>query len=280
MEEEAQQVNSSTKMKRVEGVTYLYCCEKWHERWNNKLMTRWMPRHMFVAENALCCLLCEEMRRQLLPRRRKRLRRMREEAEDEEEESSSRSFEVETLKRCSKKEHRKWWDESYSRWQPLRYFTKDKSRKDGLDYICRFCKREKQKLRREGNKRKLAQMAEDPDAEKECICEQHEEFAGEDVPRMQPLRNFYRDVANPDGRRNYCKPCARELQKLLQKEYARKNKKRKRDPSGTKRCPRCEQELPYSEFHKNMSNKDGVQDCCKFCKSEYDKKRKKNSPLN
>ena len=59
-------------MKRVEGVVYLYCCEKWHERWNDKLMTRWMPRHLFFTENALCCLLCEEMRRQLLPRRHKR----------------------------------------------------------------------------------------------------------------------------------------------------------------------------------------------------------------
>ena len=89
-------------MKRVEGVVYLYCCEKWHERWNHKLMTRWMPRHMFLTERNLACVLCEEMRRQLLPRRRKRLRRMREEAEgedDEEEESSSCSFEVETLKR-------------------------------------------------------------------------------------------------------------------------------------------------------------------------------------
>ena len=113
-------------MKRVEGVVYLYCCEKWHERWNNKLMTRWMPRHMFLTENSLACMLCEEMRRQLLPRRRKRLRRMREEEEEEEEESSSRSFEVETLKRCSRKEHSRWWDESYSRWQPLRYFGKEK----------------------------------------------------------------------------------------------------------------------------------------------------------
>ena len=123
----------------------MYCCEKWHERWNDKLMTRWMPRHMFVAENALCCKLCEEMRRQLLPRRRKRLRRMHEEAEEEEEEKeSSRSFEVETMKRCSCGNHGKWWDESYSRWQPLRYFGKMKAAKDGLNWSCRFCSREEE----------------------------------------------------------------------------------------------------------------------------------------
>ena len=42
-------------MKRVEGVVYLYCCEKWHERWNDKLMTRWMPRHLFLTDNAKNC---------------------------------------------------------------------------------------------------------------------------------------------------------------------------------------------------------------------------------
>ena len=263
-------------MKRVEGVVYLYCCEKWHERWNNKLMTRWMPRHMFLTEQNLPCILCEEMRRQLLPRRRKRLRRMREEVEeeDEEEEESSRSFEVETLKKCGCGNHGKWWDERYSRWQPLRYFGKYTRAKDGLYYSCRFCERERKRLRREANRRKLAQMEEDPDAEKECACEQHEEFAGENVPRMQPLRNFHRDVGNPDGRYNYCKPCKRELDKLQRKEYARLNKKRKRTPRGTKRCPRCEEELPYSAFWKSFSNKDGHHAYCKAC--EQQRKRTNN----
>ena len=114
-------------------------------------------------------------------------------------------------------------------------------------------------------------MEEDPDAEKECKCERHEEFAGEDVPRMQPLRNFYRDVGNPDGRKNFCRPCDRELAKLRQKEYARQNKRRKHDPSGTKRCPRCEQELPYSEFSKHNIQKDGYRSYCKSCVSERKK---------
>ena len=89
---------------------------------------------------------------------------------------------------------------------------------------------------------------------------------------MQPLRNFTRNVGNPDGRRNYCKPCARELQKLRQKEYKKQNKKRKRSPSGTKRCPRCEQELPYSEFSKDNNQKDGHRSYCKTCYNEYQRK--------
>ena len=147
-------------------------------------------------------------------------------------------------------------------------------RKVGLRSPCRFCDREMQRLRRETNKRKLAQMEEDPDAEKECKCEQHEELAGEDVPRTQPLRNFSHHWANPDGRRNYCKPCDRELSKQQRKAHKQQNKKRKRDPSGTKRCPGCEQDLPYSDFHKNSSQKDAHHHYCKACFSESRKKRR------
>ena len=116
-------------------------------------------------------------------------------------------------------------------------------------------------------------MEEDPAGEKECTCEQHEGFAGEDVPRMQPLRNFHRHVGHPDGRHNYCKPCTRELNKQRRKEYKRQNKKRKRTPSGTKRCSRCEQELPYSEFHNVPSTKDGLYTYCRACHNEVRRKR-------
>ena len=36
----------------------------------------------------------------------------------------------------------------------------------------------------------LQELEEDEDGEKECTCDRHEEFAGEDVPRLQPLTNF------------------------------------------------------------------------------------------
>ena len=64
-----------------------------------------------------------------------------------------------------------------------------------------------------------------------------------------------------------------ELQKQRRDEYARQNKKRKRPPSGTKRCSRCEQELPYSEFRKAADRKDGHYEYCKACESDYRKER-------
>lgn len=37
----------------------------------------------------------------------------------------------------------------------------------------------------------------------------------------------------------------------------------------TKRCSKCGQELPLSEFSKNKSTKDGYESYCRRCKSKY-----------
>lgn len=37
----------------------------------------------------------------------------------------------------------------------------------------------------------------------------------------------------------------------------------------TKRCSKCGQELPISEFSKNSSMKDGLEPYCKKCKNKY-----------
>lgn len=39
-----------------------------------------------------------------------------------------------------------------------------------------------------------------------------------------------------------------------------------------KRCPRCGETLPYSEFHKASRAKDGCQPYCKPCRNEYYRK--------
>ena len=41
----------------------------------------------------------------------------------------------------------------------------------------------------------------------------------------------------------------------------------------TKKCSECGRELPLSEFNKNRSNKDGLQDRCRECFSRYNKAR-------
>ena len=39
----------------------------------------------------------------------------------------------------------------------------------------------------------------------------------------------------------------------------------------TKVCAKCRRELPLSEFTKNKSRRDGLQNWCKSCRKEYDK---------
>jgi len=43
-----------------------------------------------------------------------------------------------------------------------------------------------------------------------------------------------------------------------------------------KRCSRCKNTKPLSEFNKNQSNKDGLRSCCKECKKTTDKKYRQN----
>lgn len=48
----------------------------------------------------------------------------------------------------------------------------------------------------------------------------------------------------------------------------------------TKKCSKCGRELPVSEFWKNITKDDGLQDYCKDCGKEYFKKRNKPSTNN
>lgn len=45
---------------------------------------------------------------------------------------------------------------------------------------------------------------------------------------------------------------------------------------GTKVCSRCRRELPVSEFNKNKRNKDGIDNKCRQCASEYYKNNKEH----
>ena len=117
-------------MKRINGVRHLLCLCYWHEEWNHESVSRWLPVHLFASMMTLECLMCQQVRRQLRPRRLERLRRMEEEFEEDEEEESSSSFFVEKTKRCSRAEHREWWEEEFGRWQPERHFSKKKAKRD------------------------------------------------------------------------------------------------------------------------------------------------------
>lgn len=42
-----------------------------------------------------------------------------------------------------------------------------------------------------------------------------------------------------------------------------------------KYCPRCKETLPYSDFGKDASRKDGLNNCCKKCKNKYISEKRK-----
>ena len=42
-----------------------------------------------------------------------------------------------------------------------------------------------------------------------------------------------------------------------------------------KYCPRCKETLPHSEFGKDVSRKDGLNNCCKKCKNKYISEKRK-----
>lgn len=43
------------------------------------------------------------------------------------------------------------------------------------------------------------------------------------------------------------------------------------DSVPTKRCPKCNRDLPTTAFYANKYNKDGLQDKCKECQREYNR---------
>lgn len=47
----------------------------------------------------------------------------------------------------------------------------------------------------------------------------------------------------------------------------------------TKKCPKCGRELPTTEFYTNRHNKDGLQDKCKDCQREYQRKKAKKKKI-
>lgn len=92
---------------------------------------------------------------------------------------------------------------------------------------------------------------------------------------------FNKNRVSKDGLQSWCKDC--------KAEYAISHRQKKQlnifdfksipVPVNerffeTKVCKKCGQELPISFFWKNAKSKDGLQNWCKNCQTEYEKQRK------
>ena len=93
---------------------------------------------------------------------------------------------------------------------------------------------------------------------------------------------FNKCASTKDGLQGWCKDCKSEYMKKRneQKESNYNNILFKLDLPIEKRvfetkvCKKCGQELPLSFFWKNKKSKDGLQNWCKTCQTEYEKQRK------
>ena len=95
-------------------------------------------------------------------------------------------------------------------------------------------------------------------------------------PRCQqslPHDEFYRNAAQSDGLAPYCKSCWREF---CQTRYARQReeKQRAQQKEDTKRCSRCQEVKPVSDFYKNERWIDGLHPYCKKCLLAHQKERR------
>jgi hypothetical protein len=79
----------------------------------------------------------------------------------------------------------------------------------------------------------------------------------------KPLTEFYRDKSKKDGRRNICKSCDKEKDKLdklnppIKKDYTCED--------GMKICRKCLIKKPVSEFNKDKNSPDELYFRCKSC---------------
>ena len=132
-------------------------------------------------------------------------------------------------------------------------FHGDRSRGDGFSTKCKGCDYECQKIRRERFKNRTPEQLPDI-ASKQCSK------CGE----TKSVTEFYPVLRNKDGYSSWCKTC---FQKRGQAYHKRLAARRKREiPSiKIKRCPKCGEMKPVSEFYKAIGKVDGYTTICKGC---------------
>ncbi|WP_406289651.1 endonuclease VII domain-containing protein [Embleya sp. NBC_00896] len=91
-----------------------------------------------------------------------------------------------------------------------------------------------------------------------------------DCKEWRPAQDFGRNAKNPDGLSFYCLECNRRRAAVsyrARRERAGFKVRPKIDvPDGHKRCPKCEQIKPHSEWHKSTRQWDGLAAACKTCR--------------
>jgi len=108
------------------------------------------------------------------------------------------------MKRCSK----------CSEEQDLKCFSKDKSKKDGLQSKCKSCNKEYQKEHRQKNKENYEKNKKTIKGKKRCL----------NCGKEKRLDCFYKDKSKKDGLQSCCKDCKKEYYEENRKKIKEKKK--------------------------------------------------------
>lgn len=177
-------------------------------------------------------------------------------------------------KRCRR--CRKWQDESE--------FRKDRARKDGLRLYCKGCDTAYERKRRRKSGRAVRQYLRYEERHrtvrgvKEKLCCRCKQWKYES--------HFSRNCRTKDGLSFRCKECERKhaRQRFEQQRVgARRNLRyedRHRVVNGVKEkfCRKCSKWKTESEFYRNRSARDGLNDRCKKCSYKAVGKSRKKVP--
>jgi len=137
----------------------------------------------------------------------------------------------------------------------LTEFYGDRSRPDGLGTKCKKCEYECQNLRRQRLQSRTPDKMPQIESKRCSKCGQ-----------LKPAADFYSSKGSSDGYSCHCRLC---VQKQKQSYYRRLAARRKSEMPRieTKRCPRCAEVKPVSEFYKGVGKVGGYATHCKDCAS-------------
>ena len=158
---------------------------------------------------------------------------------------------------------------------PLSDYNKDKTRDDGLRERCRKCcmkpkERRRRELKAKGLKtctscQKILPFSDFHIGKGSCKSCQSIKYKKPEIEKICPYCGTSFIVTNP--RYKYCTPICQSRSKPP-KVYVKKRPTFPPAKEGHKWCTCCKQELPFSEFWKDKSHKDGYASQCKCCKSK------------
>jgi hypothetical protein len=93
-----------------------------------------------------------------------------------------------------------------------------------------------------------------------------------DCKQEKPVSEFGNNRTTTDGLQVYCKVCCSrrgaEIYRRKREQAGKSLRKTVDVPAGHKYCRRCDQIRPFSEWHKNSRQSDGLTSYCKPCRKE------------